>query len=974
MVSQQRRWIIKNAEGILKGPLSTEEVLKRISRGDISGDELISEYPGARWYSISQDPEFYDHLLEALARQSQQPPPDDHNQVPISDLIKEAAEPAEVTPTPPPALDEESKTGPIPDVEPREQAEPEDGFADQFEEKPPKRKSSSSRRSNSGRRRESRDGGRQSRRKRGKDEVIEMVDTRQHVKKEVMRSAWKPAIVAAVILSAGLYLIFSGDAVREEERIHLLAPQKGRVLITPEQAKAKTARGVAEYLRDSFSGYMRAQNELVQAAEGNEQNPEVLAMLCMTYYELWPFAYQDSADMKVVSQVTQAASAVDGAGMHAATCKVIDLILKGRYGEARSLSVSTLETFVSGGQPPIPFYYFMAILSDAGGDPKTAIGYLSTAQQLWPQWLKVFVYQAQLHAKSENYTEAARIYRQILQASPSHDVAKIELGLLEYKHFRNPGKGAELIMAGAQSRDRVVKKALSRGYFGLAEIALQKRDSSGALDFARKAYAEDSTNSLAKNLVIQLGGSKALSKTRFKSYQLIAEGDQFFREGDCNSAQAHYKAAYEVDQKSAVAAMKAGECLWRLSLSTEAIEWLNKAIRADPKLIEAYATLADYYSQRYNFVAAAQVLIGAQKVAPRSYEAYRGFALIELRRNNPKAAADYAKQALAIYDTDVEAHVIMAEALLELGSAADAFAHATRAREIDVNHRRAQAVYGRALGGVQGTEAAVDFFAELVKTYPLVSEYRLALGRQLLDDERYGESEKVFLELTQIDEKSKEAFLQLGKVLRLQSRYEDALNSLLKAAVLDPSDAEPLFQAGLLYLEINKPEEARIQFQRVLRINKLFPLVHFHLGKAALLLGDANLALQEAKEERAINPNLAEAYLLAADSYTQLQQYSLCVSEYQKALKLRPQSAEIYLKVAQCYRRADQLDTALAMLNQAAEKESGRPDIYRELGIIYEAKGEIAKAVEAYNQYFALNPNAEDRGAIERRIMSFGRK
>ncbi len=947
----QRRWIIKNSEGILKGPLSTEEVLQRISRGDISGDELLSEYPGGNWYPISKDPEFYDRLLDVLSRQAQQDPED----IPQAPIGRSNADDFETTPTPLPKEELETvEPEPPPHAKVEEPKQPEEP-ARATRERTAKRD----------RKRKSKDSG----------EVIEMVDTRQRVKKEVLKSAWKPATVAILILGAGLYLLFGESSdIKEEERIHLLAPQQGKSTFTPAQAKEKVSRGVGEYLRDTYSGYMRAQNELVQAAEGAQGNPEVLAMLCLTYYELWPFAYQDSADMKVISQVTQAVSALDGAGQHAATCKVVDLLLKGRYDEARSLSTSTLETFVANGQPPIPFYYFMAILSEASGDVRTAIGYLSTAQQLWPQWLKSFVYQAQLNTKSENHTEAARLLRLVLEASPSHDVARIELGLLEHKHFRNADKGSQLIKAGVSSQDRVVRKVLSRGYFGLAEIALQRQDKNEALEFARKAHAADSTNSLAKNLVIQLGGSKALTKTRFKSYQLIAEGDQFFREGDCNSAQAHYKVAFETDNKSAVAAMKAGECLWRLSLSTEAIEWLNKAIRADPELIDAYVLLADYYSQRFNFSAAAQVLIGAQKVAPKSYEAYRGFALIELRRNNPKGAVEYAKQALAIYDTDVEAHVIMAEALLELGNASEAFGHATRAREIDVNHRRAQAVYGRALSGVRGSESAIDFFTELVKTYPLVSEYRIALGRQLLDDERFGEAERVFTELTQIDEKSKEAFLQLGKALRQQGRFEDALSALLKAAVLDPADAQPLFQAGLLYLEINKPEEARIQFQRVLRINKLFPLVHYQLGRSAILLNDANQALQEAKEERAVNPNLAEAYLLAAEAYTLLQQFSLCVSEYQKALKLRPQSAEIYLKAAQCYRRADQIDTALAMLNQAAEKESGMPEVYRELGIIYEIKGDIMKAVEAFNQYFALNPNAPDRSAIEKRIMSVGKK
>lgn len=940
VVSQKRRWIIKNAEGILEGPLSTEEVLRRIGSGEFSGDELISEYPGANWYPMSKDPDFYDRLLEVLSRQPE-PLADADFQVP-GPLEESSSAPAqELTPTPPP--------------EPKVELEMDPPAAHR---EPPKR---------------SRPKGERRHRSRSKNRDIELVDTHERLKKEILKSAWKPALVAAVILVAGFFLLL-GQEDKKDERIHLLAPQKDRAQLSPQQAKAKVDRGVGEFLRDTFSGYLHAQNELVQAAEGSVGNAEVLAMLCMTYYELWPFAFQDSADMKVVSQVTQAVSALDGAGMNASTCKVVDLLLKGRYTEARSLSTSTLETFVSGGQPPILFYYFMAILSEVSGDLKTAVGYLTTAQQLWPQWLKVFVVQAQMLAKMEKYSDAARTYRQVLQASPNHDVAKIELGLLEYKHFRNLERGSELISDGVKSSDRVNRKVLSRGLFGLAEIFLQRRNTGEALNFARRAYAADSTNSLAKNLVIQLGGSKALRGTLLKSDQLVAEGDQFFREGDYNSAQAHYKAAFETDGKSAVAAMKAGECLWRLSLSTEAIEWLNKALRADPKLMEAYVLLADYYSQRYNFVAAAQVLLGAQRAAKNSYEVYRGFALVELRRNNPKGAVEYAKQALAIYDTDVEAHVIMAEALLKLGSAGEANAHATRAREIDVNHRRAQAVYGRTLGAVQGSEAAVDYFSELVKSYPLVSEYRLALGGQLMDDERYPEAERVFRELTKVDEKSKEAFLQLGRVLRLQTRYEEALGALLRAAVLDPADAEPLFESGLLYLEINKPDEARVQLLRVLHINKLFPLVHFHLGKAAMRLNNPKEALQEAKEERNLNPNLAEAYLLAADAYTQLEQYTLCVTEYQKALKLRPQSAEIYIKVSQCYRKSDQLDTALAMLNQASEKESGRPDIYRELGIIYELKGDIVKAIEAYNQYFALNPNAGDRDAIEKRILSLGKK
>jgi len=139
-------------------------------------------------------------------------------------------------------------------------------------------------------------------------------------------------------------------------------------------------------------------------------------------------------------------------------------------------------------------------------------------------------------------------------------------------------------------------------------------------------------------------------------------------------------------------------------------------------------------------------------------------------------------------------------------------------------------------------------------------------------------------------------------------------------------------------------------------------------------LKDLNQVLQETRLEKANNPNLADAYLLAAEAYMGLKQYNLCASEYQQAIKLRPQSATIYVKMAKCYRRAGSLDAAMAMLTKAASEESGLADIYKEQGAIYETKGEVDLAIESYNQYFVLDPNAPDRAQIEQRIMSLQRQ
>lgn len=67
MAKQRKRWIIKDSEGRISGPFPTEKVLYKIGRGEIGGEESIAVYPGGDWFPISQEPQFYDRLIEVLA-------------------------------------------------------------------------------------------------------------------------------------------------------------------------------------------------------------------------------------------------------------------------------------------------------------------------------------------------------------------------------------------------------------------------------------------------------------------------------------------------------------------------------------------------------------------------------------------------------------------------------------------------------------------------------------------------------------------------------------------------------------------------------------------------------------------------------------------------------------------------------------------------------------------------------------------
>lgn len=930
-----KRWIVKDALGRISGPFSTEKVLHQIKRGELMGEEQISLYPSGQWIQISKDPVFYDKLLDVLSQQGLSEPENEKTQeelltVKVDDqsssqkkkVIKNKEE-----------LLEELDLEEVPGIE---------------QEKP---------------QRESRKG------KKGKKEeeheVLELVSVKGLIIKQALRkSVW--VIAASLVAVVILFYAFSGKDHREN-RVRLIAPATSTQK-SESSAPDLVKKALSGFLPDTFEGYIRAQSQFVQSLEANEKQPEVFALLCMTYLELWPFAYQDSTDMKVISSVVQRSSALDPGGQSSATCRAIDLIVRGRYQEAKNLSESMLENQGANAKPPILFYYLKGYLLEGAGEFAPAIGYFRSAEQLWPQWIKPFFHEAVALIKVDRNNEAANVLRKVIQANSKHAKAKLELGLIEYKFLNHVDVGQRFLESALQGESRLSPPMKSRGYLGLAEIALKKGNQRDALKYAKLSYRYSSTNTVAQNMVVQLGGG--LDKSNVDGQQLLYEGDQFFREGDFNSAQAHYRAAFEKNNKNAVAAMKAAKCFWELSFSTEAFEWLNKAIRADSKLIEAYVLMADYYTQRFNFLAASKILSKAQRVSPKNPEVYRGFALVELRRGNPAGAITFGKKSIELYEINVETHILMSEAYIAAGDHRLAYNYAAKAIEIDVNNRHAQTVYAKALGGVQGTEAAIDYLNKLVSSYPLVKEYRLSLAQLLTEDERFDQAESVFNQIIKMEDKPKEALLGLASIQKLEGRAKEALESLLQAAVMDPADAEPIFEAGMIYLDAKKPKLALAQFQRVERINKLYPRIHYQIGLAYLQMGDLKKVLEETRLEKGMNPNLADSYLLAAEAYLGLKQYSLCASEYQQAIKLRPQSATIYVKMAQCYRRAGNLDAAMAMLTQAATQESGLADIYKEQGAIYETKGEVNLAIESYNQYFVLDPNAPDRSQIEQRIMS----
>ena len=503
-------------------------------------------------------------------------------------------------------------------------------------------------------------------------------------------------------------------------------------------------------------------------------------------------------------------------------------------------------------------------------------------------------------------------------------------------------------------------------------MLLQDSDPKQAHAFAKEAFELNPQEMLYRSLLVKLGGASSVENITRSDDVLEANGDFYWSNREYFAAQAEYSVAYKLNPKNAQAAFKAGRSMWELNFSKEAIEWMQKSIKADPKFIEAYVTLAEYYTQVFDFQAAFNSLSRAQALAKNDYRIFRGICEMELARNNLVSALNSSKAAVSLYDADVDTYLCMSQAFLKQNQLIDAYRASVQAVTYEPTNIEAQALYAEVLARYSGKEIGVQYITNLINTYPSVLEYRLSLARIFNHLENYSESRSVLQQVVDSEIRNKKIFLELAKIYQKQNDLQNALKYYLAAAELDPRDPAIIVAIGTLYLDSRKAADAAIQFEKASQRNPMYPNIYFLTAKAYYIAGDLSRAQQEAKKEMQRNPKIADSYLLLADIAMDNKNYLEASGLYRQAIELRPQSANIYVRLAKTHRLLGNYDVANQMLSLAAQKESGLPDIYKEMGALFETQSKAAEAIEAYRKYLILAPNASDRALINAIISKMG--
>lgn len=971
------QWRVKMENGQIKGPFPSESISKMIVEGILSGQEEVAQHPSAEWRPLSKVHEFYEALLESLENPTER----DEKKA----LKMDAETQIQSAPVEAPTEEQPADVEPIPE------------FKDEIKQlvQEELKKPTSPMIPTPGQSRANQVAVRNAENNalmQARDEqlTIEMQQLKTIQARESKKFYPFVALIIAVI--AGLYFVLSPTAKTTSGWV-LIAPNRGaEKKLTENEVRVLKTRAIAMIKSGSLENTRDSQKFLAQAAENSPNDLEVLGLLCVVYEQLWPYTKQNSNDLKAITIVTQMSRTLNPISNYSDTCQSVYLLAKGQPRDARGLIEKTLDQQSGDRFILFPFLYLIKgqILEDMQNHI-SAEAYYVEAVKAFPGWAWAQFALARSYYKQGKYNESKDSYTNILRDYPEYKGALYGMGLIELKN-----SGTEKAL-NYFSRAYALDGKLPKGFHMDAlqeyiQLLISRKDTSKALDVGQFALTISPSHRAIKELVMSLGGE---DRGNNQSAELVFLGDQFARSGDHLAAQAQYKAAFEFDKTNAEPALKAAKSLWAINQSREALTWVDRAIKADPKLSQAYAQKADYLSQKYAFGEAFKTLQDSLRAGGVNFDIVKTQALVEFRKNSMNTAIQYGEKAIKMYDADVELLSLIANANINLFLNSpsrtkeeenrkakyleDAQRYSSKAVDLEPGKPEAQITYSKYLYAKQGNIAAETNFKKLIETFPYTIDYRLGLADFYELQEKYRSAAEIYAQIVETDPKNKKALMGLARSNQYMNEIKAAQKYYMDAAVLDPSDVEPLFATAQLELENpgSKDANAVIQsaykkFEMVKKINPSYPRISYFLARCHFELGEFDKALEMIKDEKTKNPGIADPYLLAATVYNAKEQYKECAAEYSQGIKLRPTSADLYVRAAACYRKSDATDIALDMLEIARAKESGYAPLYREKGLIMEAQGDRKSARELLRLYIELSPNALDRKQIEDKISSLG--
>ncbi len=278
--------------------------------------------------------------------------------------------------------------------------------------------------------------------------------------------------------------------------------------------------------------------------------------------------------------------------------------------------------------------------------------------------------------------------------------------------------------------------------------------------------------------------------------------------GRSDEAIVHYRKAIEFNPMDAAAFGNLGNALTDLGRADEAIECYRSALRFDPKPRAVHKNLGKHY----------------------------------VDTGRPDEAEALLGQYLAVYPDDAEANNNYAYALEQRGADAEAEIHYRRAHDGAPESAEITSNLGNILKKLNRLDEADACYREALRRKPKDPRITANRAAALMAQSRQDEATALLLELIEMEPDNPAAHNDLALCLAAAGRLVEACTHFARAAELDETQTDYLFNLGTAMIGRDMYPEAIAAFRAVLRIQPRAVKAHANLCQTLKLKGQLDEA------------------------------------------------------------------------------------------------------------------------------------
>jgi tetratricopeptide (TPR) repeat protein len=550
--------------------------------------------------------------------------------------------------------------------------------------------------------------------------------------------------------------------------------------------------------------------------------------------------------------------------------------------------------------------------------------------------------------RSDVFTEAERLAKEVLDKDPNHIEGHILMGSVLFNQNQKDKAFAELNRAVELDPKRV------ESYLSLARFYMATNERQKAEDIYTRA--------------ISINGQSPVAHVEYARFLMQSNRPA--------EAEAEFRKAVEVGPTDRNARFVLASYYLVTRRFDKAAESFEALAALDPDKAESQARLADFYSMVNRTDEAVKIYQNILSKSPDYLQGRYRLADILLARGDKEGANAQIQEAFKKDQHDRQALLLRARMRAQSGQTDDLKSAIKDLEDVLKQEPNSQkglylmAEYNLTLGQMDQARA---FAAELEKNYPTYlpakvlqlmitlqgQDYRntISLASDLLArlDKTAPDNENTPLAMAEIREKT---YLMRGSAQLQMRNTAGARKDFELAREIAPND--PLVHNRLAFVALaeNKPEEGIASFETALKSDPTnFDALN---GLVTLYARNQELDKAHARVDQALSayPNNAQLHYLKAQVYGFQRNVQSVEAELNRALELDPNYYAAYFALGSLYINSKQEDRAIAEYQKIIAKRPDDVVPYTLIGMLEDQKKNYDAAIENYRRALEKDQNS----------------